>query len=93
MNITVKDERHNPLLKRKEYTVIVDHAGAATPTKASLQAALAEQLTKAEDHIEVVDVVSETGVSRSLSRVFVWDEKKVQKPQKQDASKEEKQNA
>lgn len=89
MNITTQNELFNPFLKRKEYSLVVDHGSAPTPTKASLQSLLAQQFKKPVENVDVVSIISETGMTRSLARVFVWDEKKVadlsQKPAQPEA--------
>jgi len=78
MKINIVNEKNNPLLKRKELSIDIEHDSAATPSCASLQHLLAKQLNKEIEFIDIRNIFSGGGVSKSKAKVFVWEEKKAQ---------------
>lgn len=76
MKTNIANEKENPLMKRKELMVSVDHASEATPSKAAIQQALAKDLSKELEFIEVKDIFSGNGEANSKAKVFIWEEKK-----------------
>lgn len=90
MKIEVKDERHNPFMKRKELTVEIENPEEATPSKASLQQLVAKQLSKDAEHVEIIDIMQGKGVSKAKARIDVWDEKKAKDLSKKETPAEEK---
>lgn len=100
MKAEVLSEKKNAFLRRKELQVAIAHESEPTPAKAGLQEVLAKQLGESAEKIDVRNIYSDHGRSRSLSRVFIWEEppKKVEKKkdqkapeEKTEAKKEEKQ--
>ena len=77
MKFNVKDEKDNPLLKRKELFLSIDYEGASTPSKAELQKLLAKELSANIENLEISKVLSETGLSRGKAWVKIWEEKKI----------------
>ncbi len=82
-------EKENPILRRKEMQVKIIHPKSATPTKASLQSLLANELKKGVEHIDIRNVFSDHGRAESLAKIFVWEEKKVKDLSKKKEEKKE----
>jgi small subunit ribosomal protein S24e len=78
MKIDIVNEKNNPLLKRKELSIEIEHDSAATPAKAALQHLLSKQLNKDLEFIDIRNIFSGGGVPKSKAKVFVWEEKKAQ---------------
>ncbi len=78
MKFNIESEKNNVYLKRKELVVKIDHTSESTPSMASLQQLMAKETKKEVEQIEVKDIFSEKGRAHAKSRVFVWDEKRVQ---------------
>ncbi len=77
MKIKVSEEKENVFLKRKELLVSIEHEKAATPNKAALQQLIAKQFSFRTESIEIKSIFSETGLSSSRAKIFVWSEKTV----------------
>lgn len=69
-------EKHNPLLKRKEVMVGINYDGS-TPSKASLQQALAKDFNTDPKHIEITKVVTEVGRDKGIISLKVWETKEI----------------
>jgi small subunit ribosomal protein S24e len=78
MKIKIASEKENPLMERKELVVDIDHDKECTPTKAHLQVLLGKELKKDPEHIDIRNIFSGYGHPKSKSKVFVWNEKKVE---------------
>ena len=89
--MNVISEKQNPYMKRKEIILELDHAIESTPSKAAVQELLAKQLSAEKEKIEIIDIVSETGLAKSKSHIFVWEETPVKKIKKAE-TKEQKEN-
>jgi ribosomal protein S24E len=76
MKFNIVSEKENPMMKRRELNVSIEHGSAATPSKATVQQHLAKELSKELEFIEVKDIFSDNGESGSKARVFVWEDKK-----------------
>lgn len=108
MKIEIKIEKDNPFMKRKELIVEIDHAGEATPTKASIQKEVASIKNISPEHVDVRKIFSRKGIAKSEAKIFVWEEPKVkdlskeaekkvaeekeEKPEEKAESKEETEN-
>jgi ribosomal protein S24E len=77
MKISVISDKENPFLKRKELQINIEHEGSATPSKAELQQALAAEFKKEVEQVDIRDIFSDSGISSSKSRIFLWEEKRV----------------
>ncbi len=64
-------------MKRREIELSIDHVAGATPSMAGLQALLSKQFDIDSERIEIKNIFSLKGRSRSKSKTFIWDEKKV----------------
>lgn len=76
MSLDIVSQKDNPLLKRKHYWVMVDHAGKETPSRHAILPDVCKKLgTKAE--VTVIDkMFSERGVAKTRVGVLVYSEKK-----------------
>jgi len=77
MKLSSKEERINPILKRKEMAAIIEHDGGATPSKASLQHFLAKETGAHVECVDIRHIFSFGGAPKSEIKVFIWEEKKV----------------
>ena len=93
MKVNIVSEKQNPYLKRKEILLSIEHEAESTPPKAAVLELLAKQLSAEKEKIEIVDIISETGLPKSKSMIFIWEEvpvKKIKKTaEKAEAPKEE----
>ncbi len=72
MEMEIRKERENKLLKRKEIEVYLDHTGKPTPTRLEILKELAKKLKVKEDLIIVDKIFSETGKACSRVKVLVY---------------------
>ena len=77
VKIKIESEKDNPYLKRKELDIIIEHPAAPTPQLSAVQQFLAKTLKKDVQQVEVKNIFSFSGASKSESKIFVWEEKKV----------------
>ena len=89
MKNTIKDQKDNPFLKRKEMLVEIDHHSAATPSKASLQHLISKELKETVEKVDIRSIYSGHGLAKAEAKVFVWHEKKVKDLSKKEEPKEE----
>jgi ribosomal protein S24E len=87
MKTKIAKEKYNQFLKRKELIVSIENPEEPTPAKDALQQLLAKEMNIEIEHIEILDIQPKRGIPMSTARIFVWDEKKIQKKEE---SKEEK---
>ena len=72
MKLQVLDEKHNPVLQRKELNISVDYEGKSTPKLAELSAAISKQLGVDMATVDVRKLVGSTGAAHGTARVHVW---------------------
>ena len=99
MKVKTNNEKENPLFKRKELSLEIEHEESKTPAKAELQQYMAKHLKKDVQQIEIKSIFSDCGTAKSKAKVFVWEEKKVpdlskavkkeEKPAEKEKKKEE----
>jgi ribosomal protein S24E len=77
MKVKIVERKHNPLMKREELDVHIDHTGASSPSKAALQEFLAKDLGKESNKIEIRDIYTAKGAPTAKSRVFIWEDKTI----------------
>ncbi len=77
MKLDVISERHNPLLARKEMQVSAWHPEEPTPSRAQVQQLVSKQLGADVTKIDVRNIFSKIGASKSDIKIFIWDNKKV----------------
>jgi ribosomal protein S24E len=74
MEIRVKNESYNPLLKRKEITVEIEHTGEGTPQRFDIRKRMASKLNAKIENTFVVSVDTSTGLQRSTCSLQVYDD-------------------
>ncbi len=74
MDFKVKEDTYNPLLKRKEIRVEVDHDAKGTPSRLDLRKAMATKYNTKPENVFVLDVETKTGTQTALCAVEVYDD-------------------
>ena len=90
MKTTIKEQKENPFLKRKEMLIEIDHSSSATPSKAALQQLIAKEMKETAEKVDVRSIYSGHGLAKANAKIFVWKEKKVKDLSKKEEPKEEK---
>ena len=73
MDFKVRQDTYNPLLKRKEVRVEVDHE-AGTPSRIDLRKAIATKFNTKPENVYVLDIETKTGTQSALCVVEVYDD-------------------
>ena len=76
MDLKVKEDTYNPLLKRKEVRVEVDHDAAGTPSRTELRKAVASKYSTKPENVFVLDIETGTGTQTASCVVEVYDDPK-----------------
>ena len=74
MELKVKHEEYNALLKRKEVFAEVDHEDGGTPSRADLRKAVAAKYGTKPESVYVIDVRTGTGTQSASCEVQVYDD-------------------
>jgi small subunit ribosomal protein S24e len=74
MDFKVKQDTYNPLLKRKEVSIEVDHENQGTPSRLDLRKAVASKYNTKTENVYVVDVETRTGTQNALCLVEIYDD-------------------
>lgn len=74
MDLKVKDDTYNPLLKRKQLSVEVDHDGGGTPSRVDLRKAIATKYNTKPDNVYILDIDTKTGTQSAVCVVEVYDD-------------------
>jgi len=74
MDFKVKQDTYNPLLKRKEVSIEVDHERQGTPSRVDLRKAVASKYNTKTDNVYVIDVETRTGTQDAVCSVEVYDD-------------------
>ena len=74
MDFKIKQDTYNPLLKRKEVFVEVDHDGQGTPSRIDLRKAIATKYGTKPENVYVVDIDTKTGTQSAVCAVQVYDD-------------------
>lgn len=74
MDFKVKEDTYNPLLKRKEVRVEVDHDAAGTPSRVDLRKAVASKYSTKPENVYVLDIDTKTGTQSAVCSVEVYDD-------------------
>lgn len=75
MKFEIKEQKSNPLLKRDEVEVIVDHAGSSTPSRMEIMDAASKELKVNKDLVLVDKIFSIKGKGTSKVKVLVYKKK------------------
>ena len=74
MDVKVRQDTYNPLLKRKEAQIEVDHDGAGTPSRLDLRKAIATKFNTKPENVYILDVETKTGTQSASCAVEVYDD-------------------
>jgi ribosomal protein S24E len=74
MDFKIKQDTYNPLLKRKEVRVEVDHDGQGTPSRIDLRKVIANKYGTKTENVYVVDIDTKTGTQSAICAVQVYDD-------------------
>ncbi len=75
MKFEAVDQKKNPLLKREEVMLTVNHEGKPTPSRTDLLEPLAKELKSNKDLILIDKIFSVKGSQASRIKAFVFDRK------------------
>ena len=75
MELKIKQEEYNALLKRKEIYAEVDHDQAGTPSRTDLRKAVASKYGVKPETVYIIDVETKTGTQSAVCKVQVYDDK------------------
>ena len=74
MDFKIKQDKYNPLLKRKEVSLEIDHDGQGTPSRAELRKAVASKYNTKQENVYVIEMETGTGTQSAISGVEVYDD-------------------
>jgi ribosomal protein S24E len=74
MEIKVSNEAYNPLLKRREITLEIEHTGEGTPQRYDIRKRMASKLSAKIENVFVVSLDTSTGLQRSTCSLQVYDD-------------------
>jgi small subunit ribosomal protein S24e len=74
MEFKVKQDTYNPLLKRKELSLDVDHEKEGSPSRVALRDAIASKYSTKSENVFVVQIQTPTGSQHSLCEAQVYDD-------------------
>ena len=74
MEIKVSNEFYNPLLRRKEVTVEIAHAGEGTPQRFEVRKRMASKFNAKVENVFVISLDTFTGLQRSTCALQVYDD-------------------
>ena len=74
MDLKVKEDTYNPLLKRKELCLEVEHEKAGSPSRTSLREAVASKYSTKSENVFVLGIETKTGSQTSTCKIQVYDD-------------------
>ena len=74
MELKIKKDEYNPLLKRKEVYADVGHENAGSPSRSALRDAVASKYGVKSESVYVVDIHTRTGTQESECIIQVYDD-------------------
>lgn len=74
MDLKVKQEDYNALLKRKEVRAEIEHDGAGTPSRIDLRKAIASKYGTKPESVYIINVQTDTGTQSEVCEVQVYDD-------------------
>jgi ribosomal protein S24E len=77
MEIKVSNESYNPMLKRKDITLEIDHAGEGTPQRFEIRKRVASKLNTKIENVIIVSLDASTGLQRSTCSLQVYEDPRV----------------
>jgi len=77
VDLRVKQDTYNPLFKRKEVSLEVEHDGEGTPSRVDLRKAVAAKFNTKAENVYVIDVETNTGTQNAKCLIEVYEDAKV----------------
>jgi small subunit ribosomal protein S24e len=74
LDLKVKQDTYNPLLKRKEVSLEIEHEGQGTPSRIDLRKAVASKFSTKLENVYVIEVETKTGTQNALCQIEVYDD-------------------
>jgi len=74
LDLKVTQDTYNPLLKRKEVSVEVEHEGQGTPSRIELRKAVASKFSTKPENVYVIEVETRTGTQNAVCQIQVYDD-------------------
>jgi len=74
MEIKVNNEFYNPLLKRKEITLEIEHKGEGTPQRIDIRKRMASKLNAKIENVFVISLDTATGLQRTTCALQIYDD-------------------
>jgi ribosomal protein S24E len=73
MEITITEEKENPLIGRKEIQAVLTHLGEVTPTREAVRSKIAAQLNTDLDKVVIQSIDGHFGEPKSRLTVHCYD--------------------
>ena len=70
----LKEDRYNPLLRRREVIVEIWHIGLPTPTRLEVRKEIANMFKVSEDRVFVRHIYTEFGIGKSKVEAHIYDD-------------------
>jgi len=77
VDLKVKQDTYNPLFKRKEVSLEVEHEGVGTPSRVDLRKAVAAKFNTKTENVYVIDIETNTGTENAECLVEVYEDAKM----------------
>jgi len=74
MELKVSNEVYNPLLKRKEVSIEIDHKGEGTPQRFDVRKRMASKFGAKIENVFVIDLRTSTGVEKTICSLQIYDD-------------------
>ncbi|MCX6821649.1 MAG: hypothetical protein NTW30_02615 [Candidatus Aenigmarchaeota archaeon] len=87
MKIDVLEKRENPILKRTDLLLKVDHDKQPTPKKEELTKAIADMFNSVPEKVEIIYIFSDVGATKAKVKAKIWEEKPPEKKKKEKVEK------
>lgn len=87
MKIDVLEKRENPILKRTDLLLKVDHDKQPTPKKDELAKVIADMFKSVPEKVEIIYIFSDVGITKAKVKARVWEEKPPEKKRKEKVEK------
>ncbi len=71
MKLEIEERKDNPLLRRVELRILVDHEKEPTPKKQAIHDALVKELGEVKENVEISKIFSHKGVCKSRAWAIV----------------------
>ncbi|WP_075049809.1 30S ribosomal protein S24e [Ignicoccus islandicus] len=74
--IHVVEDRYNPLIERRELSIVIHHVGKSTPKRCEVKEAIAKSLGIDPNLVIVRKLVTEYGIGRTRGKVHIYNNQK-----------------